>query len=567
LNKKKGIILDFGNRKKQLVLKRGAVVVFFLIMCTPSWSQATFTSGSSAADMATEITGPGVPLSNPSIVSGAGTQVGIYSNGIAGAGLQLDSGIILTTGTVTEAFSTNSATGITEGPGTTFSDPDLTAIDANATNDVVVFQFDATLDPLATVLTIDYQFMSDEYNEWVCSTFNDIFGYFISGPGITGTQNIALVPGTSNPVTIASINNGTVGANGTAANCVDLTQSALFTDNTAGGITMEYDGLTNKLRATATGLTPGATYTIKFAIADSGDGAFDSAILIDVISGFPDDDDDGIANDADLDDDNDGILDTEEDDNLDNDNNPLSNPTDTDGDGIANYLDLDSDNDGIPDNIEAQSTNGYIAPGTFTDANLDGVNDIYAGGLNPVNTDGTGNPDYTDTDADDDGTTDLLESGLTLAGSVGNNGLDNGLESIDDYSDVNGTLNDPTTLPDADSDVGSGGDVDYRDTITLGDNDADGVNDLTDLDDDNDGILDVVENLAIKVDFSGAGDADGGSLADWNQIVGNSDIAAGSVILDTSGDVIPGVSITLTNIQAASFNNDANAAGWGRTCS
>ena len=256
---------------------------------------------------------------------------------------------------------------------------------------------------------------------------------------------------------------------------------------------MEFDGITNKIRASATGLTPGETYSVKFAIADVGDTAFDSAIIIDVISGFPDDDDDGIANDVDLDDDNDGILDTEEDADLDNDNNPLSNPTDTDSDGIPNYLDLDSDGDGIPDNIEAQTTSGYISPGTFTDTDLDGVNDVYSGGLTPVNTDSTGDPDYLDTDSDDDGTDDQTEAGITFTGNVGNNGLDNGLESVDDYSDPNGTLDDPTTLPDSDGDVGSGGDVDYRDSVELGDNDGDGVTDDIDNDDDNDGILDNVE--------------------------------------------------------------------------
>ncbi len=515
------------------------IFAFFGVLNT--YSQATFTSGSTASDMAVQITGPGVTISNPLIVNGASTQVGTYSNGIAGAGLQLDSGIILTTGTVTESFSINNDTGISLGPGTIFSDADLTAIDPNATRDVVVFQFEAVLDPLATVLTIDYQFMSDEYNEYVCSTFNDVFGYFISGPGITGTQNIALVPGTSNPVTIASINNGTVGAFGNVANCVDLTQSASFTDNTAGGITMEYDGITTKLRATATGLTPGATYTVKFAIADVSDGAFDTAILIDVISGFADDDEDGIANDQDLDDDNDGILDTEEDDNLDNDNNPLSNPTDTDSDGIPNYLDLDSDNDGIPDNIEAQSTNGYIAPGTFTDTNLDGVNDIYAGGITPVNTDGTGNPDYLDTDSDDDGTNDQTESGVTLSGNVGNNGLDNGLEAIDDYSDVNGTLNDPTTLPDADGDLGTGGDVDYRDAITLGDNDGDGIDDITDLDDDNDGILDTIEDASADGDSDGIPnrldlDSDGDGIPDNIEAQTTSGYIPPGVFTDGNGD-------------------------------
>ena len=174
--------------------------LFLLFVISITYGQATFTSGASATDLATQITGPGITISSPTITNGASTQLGTYLNGIGGAGLQLDSGIILTTGTVTEAFSTNSATGISENPGSSFTDADLTAIEALATNDVVIFEFDAVLDPLATVLTIDYQFMSDEYNEYVCSDFNDIFGYFISGPGITGTQNIALVPGTSNAV-------------------------------------------------------------------------------------------------------------------------------------------------------------------------------------------------------------------------------------------------------------------------------------------------------------------------------------------------------------------------------
>ena len=82
------------------------------------------------------------------------------------------------------------------------------------------------------------------------------------------------------------------------------------------------------------------------------------------ISGNLDTDGDGVADICDLDDDNDGVLDS------------VEGNTDTDTDGIVNRLDLDSDNDGIPDNIEAQTTQGYIAPGVFTDANSDGVNDV-----------------------------------------------------------------------------------------------------------------------------------------------------------------------------------------------
>jgi len=485
---------NFMGKQNILSFTKKTILVTFLLFIINGYSQATYTAGSTAAQLATQMTGPGITITNPTLASGTTTQRGVFSNGIAGATLQLEAGIILTTGDVAESFTTNSSGSISLGPNVTYSDNELTTIDANATRDVVVFEFDAVLDPLATVLTIDYQFMSDEYDEYVCSAFNDIFGYFITSDTTapyTGYQNFAIVPGTANPVSISSINNGSIGANGSAPNCVDLTQSAQFISNSGGTVTVEYDGMTKKIRASATGLTPGTTYHVKLAIADTSDNQYDSAILINLISGFPDDDDDGVANDADKDDDNDGILDTVEDANLDNDNNPLTNPTDTDGDGIPNHLDLDSDGDGIPDNIEAQTTVGYITPSaTYSDQ---GVNTAYGSGLIPVNTDGTDNPDYLDLDADNDGTNDQTEANITLTGNVGNNGLDNGLESIDSYTDVNGNLNDPTTLPDADGDVNSGGDVDYRDTVTLGDNDGDGITDDIDLDDDNDGILDLVE--------------------------------------------------------------------------
>ena len=104
--------------------------------------------------------------------------------------------------------------------------------------------------------------------------------------------------------------------------------------------------------------------------------------------------------------------------------------------------------------------------GVFTDINSDGVNDIYAGGLTPVaNTDGIDNPDYLDLDSDNEGADDTTEAGITLSGTVGTNGLDNALESADDYSDPRGNLISPTNLPDTDNDLNVGGDLDFRDAI------------------------------------------------------------------------------------------------------
>ncbi|WP_417871922.1 choice-of-anchor L domain-containing protein [Winogradskyella sp.] len=470
-----------------------AFVLIAFLSLTQAYSQTTYVEGAGLTELKSQLEGPGITISNLQITSGASNQVGTFAKG-KDSNLQIDGGIIMTTGTVTESFTSNSSGSTSLGPGTTYDDNELKAIYAQATRDVVILEFDVSLDALATVLTIDYQFMSEEYNEYVCSSFNDVFGYFVTSDTTapyTGYSNIAKVPGTSNAVSINSINNGTRGSNGNSNNCIDLTQSDQFITNSGGAVNVEYDGMTKKIRASATNLIPGTTYHVKLAIADSSDGGYDSAILINLISGFPDDDDDGIANDADLDDDNDGILDSVEDLNTDGDDNPLTDPTDTDGDGIPNFLDLDSDGDGIPDNVEAQSTNGYIAPAvTYT---LQGVNTAYGTGLTPVDTDGNGVPDFLDTDSDGDGVSDTTEAGLTLSGNGGGNGLDNAYENVDDYLDVNGTLNNPNTLPDADSDLGTGGDVDFRDAVTLGDNDGDGILDDADLDDDNDGILDAIE--------------------------------------------------------------------------
>ncbi|WP_145990346.1 DUF4347 domain-containing protein [Psychroflexus sp. MES1-P1E] len=194
------------------------------------------------------------------------------------------------------------------------------------------------------------------------------------------------------------------------------------------------------------------------------------------------------------------------------------NSPDTEGDNIPNHLDLDSDNDGIPDNIEAQTSLGYIAPtGNVGDNGLDSAyenNDSStATGLTPENTDNADLPDFLDLDSDNDGIFDVEESVFPVlandgsgkvTGAFGINGLLSSLETVDDYSDVNGAFDDTTPANDfidVDNDVNSGGDVDYRDV----DMDNDGVSDGQDVDADNDGILDSVEcntNSEIIIDDS-----------------------------------------------------------------
>jgi gliding motility-associated-like protein len=197
-----------------------------------------------------------------------------------------------------------------------------------------------------------------------------------------------------------------------------------------------------------------------------------------ILSVSVDTDGDGIPNNVDIDDDNDGILDV------------LEGEDDSDGDGFIDRLDIDSDNDGIPDNVEAQATNGYIAPAQ-NDEDGDGLDDAYEGtgdiGLDPVNTDGSDLPDYLDDDSDNDTVPDTLEAfdtdkdgrpNIFPSGSdMDGDGLDDAFEGADtnDGFDVNDELNT--------------GAVGTQNT------DAEDEPDFRDLDDDNDGVLTVDEDI------------------------------------------------------------------------
>lgn len=162
------------------------------------------------------------------------------------------------------------------------------------TTDCATIQFDII--PATDSIKFNYVFASEEYNTFVCSNFNDIFGFFIRGPGITGdqnlaptfqnTKNIALIPGTDLPVSINTVNNGTPGS-GTPANCTFTPQgTAAYIDNTAGGAdvpfifnNLKFNGLTTKLQA-AVKVIPCETYTLTLTISDVTDRAYDSGVFI-----------------------------------------------------------------------------------------------------------------------------------------------------------------------------------------------------------------------------------------------------------------------------------------------
>ena len=308
--------------KKYFLKKQIRCLLFFILIFfykENSFSQATVTSNPTANDIAAQLQTAGIIISNPTITSGSSSQLGVFSNGTAGAALELDTGVAFTTSTITNAFSTNNLTANSDNLGISYNDIDVINIDNTANNDVVIFEFDFVAQPNYSGVLVEYQFGSDEYPDYVGSRFNDVFGFFVSDPSgsdpsipngvdlnsnglYDGSEepslNLALVPGTTNSVSINNINGGFRGCNedGTAA---DLTQTALYINNGHTGdgsacntntgtkpIHVEFNGITQKFSAVIN-LIVGVTYHMKIAIADVGDATYDSGVFISSVGGLP----------------------------------------------------------------------------------------------------------------------------------------------------------------------------------------------------------------------------------------------------------------------------------------
>jgi gliding motility-associated-like protein len=264
-------------------------------------AQINVTANNSAAQLAQKLVGFGVTTANATLNCGSNASDGInHGSGIftvTSSNLGLDSGITLTSGVAaTNGFSigVNNPASIHTGTTGNGGDPDLTTLIGGTTFDKCILEFDFTT--LGDTVKFDYVFGSCEYPSYTCSNFNDVFGFFLSGPGIAGpysngAKNIALVPGsTTCPVAISTIycpNNP--GCCNTTNYCFANTAGCTAfsaTNNTcqyfvcnAGGPTVSYPGFTTVLTAMSQ-VIPCSTYHIKLAIADKGDAALDSGVFL-----------------------------------------------------------------------------------------------------------------------------------------------------------------------------------------------------------------------------------------------------------------------------------------------
>ncbi len=233
--------------------------------------------------------------------------------------LGIEAGIILSTGNVNklqQAFYNYSEhhTSSRDPNCADISDADLQRMSDTTLHDHAVLSFDFV--PQSDQFQFTFVFASEEYPDYVCSKFNDVFGFFLNGPkpggGYYGTnytwstnsyENVAVIRDTlvnsinTIPITINTINGGHVGsvvdytAATQSASC-DTTHSAYYRDNPYDedvnlvDIIMNWDTLRTEYNGMTTVITINvpvvacATYHLKIGIANAKDNHHDSDLLI-----------------------------------------------------------------------------------------------------------------------------------------------------------------------------------------------------------------------------------------------------------------------------------------------
>lgn len=207
--------------------------------------------------------------------------IGYFSNGADI--FDIEDGIILATGNISNALGPNAYIDRSSNFHDSNGDADLAQLATGAIKDVVGIEFDFI--PLDSFIEFTYVFASEEYCEFVGSAFNDVFGFFISGPGINGSfsnngENVAFVPGTTQYVSVNTINH----SHNNDYYIDNLNQAGADRCNVPfvnqpNVNRIEYDGFTTPLSALLK-LYPCETYHIKMVIGDVKDHFYDSAVFL-----------------------------------------------------------------------------------------------------------------------------------------------------------------------------------------------------------------------------------------------------------------------------------------------
>ncbi len=262
------------NIKYLLIRSWSVTSIIFSFFLIDLHAQLQVNQVSNADTLAKQLSGSGIAVSNAILncpAGASGTFNGISSN------IGISTGVLLTNGNLINAVGPNNSASVGIDNGLNFSDPDISAIEPLATYDVCILQFDAVVN--CDSMYVKFVFGSEEYPEFVNAGYNDAFGLFVTGSNPSGpaysSYNMTQIPGSFSPVSINNVNNGfsaNCPAAGPCNNC------AYYVEN-CNGTSVQYDGFTTVIQKNLY-VIPGNAYKFKFAIADAGDGIYDSGVFI-----------------------------------------------------------------------------------------------------------------------------------------------------------------------------------------------------------------------------------------------------------------------------------------------
>ncbi len=251
-------------------------------------SNFTFYSGSTTEDQTALInafytgsTGLSIDYATAEIVYGTfsgydyedysatqGTSISYYDGGLTA--LNIGSGLLLSSGTAApEITNTQSSYSTSLNYDVTPEDAALQAVAQSAFSgsgqlrDITLIDFSFTVtDPFIHGIRFDLAFGSDEYPEFSDSSFVDVAAVFLNGSNIALFNNEI-----TQPLSVIS-ENLNVGN---------------FRDNADNTLPIEYDGISDTLTIYGT-VQPGVN-TLRIAVADTGDSAYDSGLFISNLQG------------------------------------------------------------------------------------------------------------------------------------------------------------------------------------------------------------------------------------------------------------------------------------------
>jgi hypothetical protein len=222
--------------------------------------------------------GPGILVDNVHF-AGMIAALGEFSNPTVAP--LFSSGIILSTGNATDMVGPNDNPRTSTVNGTP-GDKNLYTLAGGRTFDGAKLAFDFKADKDS--VTLNFIFASEEYHDYVGSSFNDAFAVVVSGPGFGTGKNLAVLPGTTTPITVNSIN-----PNQNRQYFVDnnpytlvgrINETARANLNQDVLANFEFDGMT-KTFSVGFRVTPKQVYHFEIVVSDAGDGNVDSAVLLD----------------------------------------------------------------------------------------------------------------------------------------------------------------------------------------------------------------------------------------------------------------------------------------------